>query len=109
MHRSEDPDTSTLALIGVVGAILIFVIIVLLQGLFYRVEQAEIDRKVLGQAPETLTRIRAEQEEGLRSYRWINEQEGIVSIPIDRAMELVVREMSDREESGASEERRTGP
>jgi hypothetical protein len=109
VNRSDDPNTSVLALIGVVGAILVFVLIVLLQGLFYRVERAETDRKTLGQAPEALTRVRAEQEENLGSYRWVNEKEGIVSIPIERAMELEVREMSGQEEGRLLEERRARP
>ena len=103
MHKSDDPNTSTIAVIGIVGAILIFVVIVLLQAVFYRVEHAETAKKTFGGAPEELTRLRAEQEEELNSYRWVNEQEGVVSIPIKRAMEIVVRETPAEGESVSQE------
>ena len=37
----------------------------------------------------------AEQLEDLNSYGWVDQQAGIAHIPIDRAMELTVRELSE--------------
>jgi hypothetical protein len=39
-----------------------------------------------------LRQVQAEHLEQLNSYRWINAQEQIAAIPIDRAMDLVVEE-----------------
>jgi hypothetical protein len=42
-----------------------------------------------------LTRWRAEKKRALGSWGWVNRQEGIAHIPIDKAMEWVVREPPD--------------
>ena len=89
---SEDPKSSSLAIIGVVGVVLIIVIIIWLQAIFYRVEDSETRRKLYDQVPEELARLQAEQQEALHSYHWIDENSGIVSIPIKRAMALIAEE-----------------
>ena len=96
---SEDPKSSPLAVIGVISAVLLIVIIVWLQAIFYRYEDAELRRKLYDQVPEELARLRAEQQEALYSYRWIDEKRGVVSIPIDRAMDLIAEE-SGRSDGG---------
>ena len=64
----------------------------LLQVLFHRTSEAERWRKVVSQQPEQLRQVRTEQLDRLNSYRWVDEQNGVVTIPIERAMELVVQE-----------------
>ena len=81
-----DPRTSTTVLVGIVGAIIVFLMIVGLQTLFYRAEQAETVSKVYQTDPQALTRLRADQFEQLHSYRWIDQQKGVAAIPIDRAI-----------------------
>ena len=90
--RYDDPNVSASAVIGIIGAILLFVVIVALQALFYSAEEAERARKVHGRAGEEAERLTAEQQEILNSYRWIDQQAGVVGIPIERAMELVAGE-----------------
>ncbi len=87
-----DPNTSTTILVGLVGAILVFVIIVGLQTLFYRAEYAETVSKVYRRDPQELSRLRADQIEQLHGYRWIDREKGVVAVPIEIALELVVRE-----------------
>jgi hypothetical protein len=38
-----------------------------------------------------LAQLRAEEEAQLHAYRWIDREEGVVQIPIDRAIELLAR------------------
>lgn len=87
-----DPNVPASAVVGLVGAILLFVIIVALQGLFYSMERAEFERKANETPFEDLARLDAEQLEMLNSYGWVDQQRGIVRVPIRRAMELVVAE-----------------
>jgi len=42
-------------------------------------------------APEDLKRMREEEDALLNSYGWVDRQNGIVRIPIDRAIDLVAR------------------
>jgi hypothetical protein len=92
MRETGEPNTTLTALIGVVFAIGLFVLVVFLQAFFYREEAEENVRKVVAVAPEELSQLKAQQLEALHSYRYVDPRAGVVAIPIDRAMELVVRD-----------------
>ena len=98
MTTQNDLNTSVIAVVGLLGAILVFAIIVLLMVVFYRFEarqQAELYR----QPPAEVSNLVAEQQAKLARYRWVNEEEKIVAIPISRAMDLVVAELSQETEA----------
>ncbi|UCC29385.1 MAG: hypothetical protein JSU86_14430 [Phycisphaerales bacterium] len=103
-YSNGEPNVQKVALFGVIGAIAVFVIIVGLQALFYNLETAEREAKLYVGAPRELGRLRAEQLEELYSYRWIDQPQGIVGIPIDTAMELIVRESTGTERVAPSKE-----
>ena len=90
--RYDDPNVAASAVIGFISAILLFVIIVMLQAVFYRAEERELMKKVYSQPNEALQQLDAVQLEQLNSYGWANQAEGVVHIPIERAMELVAAE-----------------
>lgn len=92
MREGGEPNAPLTALIGIVSAIVLFVVVVLLQALFYRAEQVENVRKVVAVAPQELSQLRAEQLELLHSYKVVDQQKGVVAIPIDLAMKLIVQE-----------------
>jgi hypothetical protein len=87
-----DPNTPATVVVGVVFAVLLVVCVVLLQAYFNAAERDEVQRKVVAVAPEELAQARAEQLGVLNAYRWIDEKTGVVGIPVERAMELVVAE-----------------
>ncbi len=93
----DAPDVAKIAIIGIVGALILFVIIVGLQALFYDMETKEAARKQVESPPMTVSQLRAQHEEQLTTYRWIDQKAGVVAIPIDRAMKLVVAESSKSE------------
>jgi len=90
--EESDPKSITTALVGAVGVILLAVIIILLQVLYYRTAEAERWRKVVLQQPEELRKVQNEHLDQLNSYRWIDESQGVVAIPIERAKERILRE-----------------
>jgi hypothetical protein len=90
--RYDDPNVAASAVVGIIGAILLFVIIVLLQAWFYSAEEGERYRKVYSQPYEELQNVDNEQLEQLGSYGWVSEPDGVTHIPIERAMELVTEE-----------------
>lgn len=92
MHEPGDPNVPATVVAGVVGAILLFVVVVVIQAVFYAAERAENQAKVVAAPSEELASARAAQLETLHSYRWIDEKSGVVGIPVERAMELMVRE-----------------
>jgi hypothetical protein len=90
--RYDDPNVATSAVVGIIGAIVLFVIIVLLQTWFYRAEEQERFRKIYSQPYQDLQKLDNDQREQLSSYGWISEGDGVVHIPIDRAMTLISQE-----------------
>ena len=89
--RYDDPNVPISAIVGIVSAIALFVVIVLLQGLFYAMQEGELERKVWSQTSEELRALDADQLKQLNSYGWVSEPDGIAHIPIDRAMDLVAQ------------------
>ncbi len=90
--RYDDPNVAASAVVGILSAIVLFVIIVMLQALFFRAEHREIERKVFSQPYQALQQLDADQLGLLNSYGWVSEKDGIAHLPIDRAMELIAAE-----------------
>lgn len=92
MPAADDPQPRATVVVGIVGVILLLAIVLLTQVIFYNVQRIE-DQAKLYQAPRPSAPLQAEQLAQISSYRWINEKEGVVAIPIDRAIELYVQRM----------------
>jgi len=88
----ENLDTFMVVTVGMLLVILVFVLILLLQAWFYSAQTEEYTRKVIEPRNEQLASAIADQQTRLHSYRWIDQENGVVGIPVERAMEKVVRE-----------------
>src|SRR5678815_445602 len=90
------PDTDTrpgsIVAVGVIGSILLVVVVVALEALFGHVAQAEARRKVLDVGNNELRGYRADQLAQLNGSRVVDPAQGVAAIPIERAMELTVRD-----------------
>ena len=90
------PDTDTkpgsIVAVGVIGSILLVVVVVALEALFGHVAQAEARRKVIDVGNNELRGYRADQLAKLNGYRVVDPAQGVVAIPIERAMELTARD-----------------
>jgi hypothetical protein len=92
MAVEKDISARPVLLVGIVSVILLVVVGVGLSALFLGMQETEAERKAGEQGPRQLRRIREEQRRSLEEYRYVDKEKGIVSIPIERAMEEVVRE-----------------
>ena len=90
---SSDPKAASTLVVGLIGTILLLAVIVLAQVMFYNVQQMEDQAKLYAPKPKELLQVQAEQLAKISTYRYVNETDGIVAIPIDRAIEIVVAEM----------------
>ena len=90
--RYDDPNVAASAVVGIISAVLLFVIIVVLQAYFYGAEKTELEKKVYSQPYQALQQLDANQIELLNSYGWVSEADGVVHVPIERAMELIAAE-----------------
>jgi hypothetical protein len=88
-------------MIGVVGAVSVILTVALvlaIQALYYAYQQSETERKVVAVPAVTSESQLAVQKAKLARYGWKNQAEGQALIPIERAMELVVRELRSEQE-----------
>lgn len=93
MSEQEDPKALSVLFVGLFGAVAVFLVVVLLQIVFYRMQEMETARKVVSMAPEELATLRAQQQARLNGYGWVDEGAGVARIPVERAMELVAEEL----------------
>ncbi len=94
MSHHSDPDTPMVALVGLVGAVLLFAIVVALTALYKRTEHQQLQDKVVEPVPQELAGLRARQQAQLVGYRHLPGDGERVALPIERAMELVVAELN---------------
>ena len=105
MERYNDLNTLKIAVVGLLGALITLAIVLALQVLYYSAANQQFDRKVI-QAPTTQSdTLLAEQAVKLTRYDWIDREKKKVMIPIDRAMELVVKELSATQSEERSHDR----
>ncbi len=85
-------DLGSIAMAALAGLGLVLTVALGAQALFLHATAAERDRQAIRQRPAAVSGLQAEQEDLLRSVRWVDQEAGVVSIPIARAMEMVVAE-----------------
>ncbi len=93
---ADDVQTSTVAVVAFLGAILTFAAILLLTVVYYRIEARQEYVKNVSQPYLEVENLVAGQQAKLVEYRWVDRERQIVAVPIDRAMDLVVKELSGR-------------
>lgn len=90
MVEKDTVDSSRVAAYGVLGSVALVVIVLGLQALFLAVERGEATSK---ERPKTAFRqLAAEQRTQLSDYAWQNREKGVMRLPIERSMELLVDE-----------------
>jgi hypothetical protein len=96
MAETDAPKNSMILamVIGTVGA-LIFVVLALAQ-FFNMAVRDEIQDKVLAQPSSALRELHAREAADLSRYAWVDQKKGIVRIPVDRAVELTLRDWPQR-------------
>ncbi|MEN6492719.1 MAG: hypothetical protein ABFD16_00390 [Thermoguttaceae bacterium] len=99
MAEYDDVKSGTIALVGLIVAILTFAVVILVMVVYYQASARERYQKQTSQAPAELATVTANQQARLAEYRWVDQSKGIVTIPIDRAMELVVADQSAKRDA----------
>jgi hypothetical protein len=92
-------NTSKLVFVGLLSVILTGAIIVGLQAVYYWYQVNAETAAALERSPEKLEALLAEQRPRLTDYDVVDGEKDVVAIPLTRAMELVVTELSQPGES----------
>ena len=86
-----------LFVVGLLSVILTCDIVIGLQALYYwQLNRVETSEDLYQPSPK-LKALKETQQARLADYRNVNGKKGIVAIPIGRAMDLVVAELSERD------------
>jgi hypothetical protein len=96
--RTEPDDglyTPGIVVAGVVSAVATFVAIVALQALYLSLDQTQ-RREAAQNAINTSESLIAEQLAKLHQYGWIDRENDLVVVSIDRAIELTVAELGSK-------------
>ena len=105
----DDVNVPSVVILGVVSGLVTFITIVFVQGLYYQWEASQIEVKEYGK-PVAAAKAIALQKESLTGYLEAKDGAYKKSIPIDRAMTLVVDELkkkSGQVEKGAEAEKKS--
>jgi len=87
-------DTNNLFIVGagVLSVLIIAVLLVWLRSWFFVGKNEAMQKMVLSVENPKLQELRESEELRLGSYGWVDKENGVVHIPIDRAMELMAAE-----------------
>jgi hypothetical protein len=96
-HQDDDlpppvESDRVIVLSGLAGVIILAVMLVWLRSYFFLVRNETIQKNYLSAPNPKIDDLHAHEQQLLNSYGWVDRQKGIVHIPIDQAMELMVRE-----------------
>jgi hypothetical protein len=98
-----DPKVSTTVFVGLLGTVMLVAVMYFASALYDLAQYREIERKIYAARAPEYDALRAEQQANLSTYRWVNQQEGVVAIPIERAIELTVKDLKGDRRSGTIE------
>jgi hypothetical protein len=88
----SDPKSGPTAVAAAVGTLVLVAGVFWIEALYRETAEAERERKVVSQEPAELRTVEAAQIDQLHGYRWVDRSQGVVAIPIERAMELVIQD-----------------
>jgi hypothetical protein len=94
MATYDDIDTSTLGLVAVWSALITFLMVVGAQVLYFNFDKSIQAERVIAQPEIKSDDVLNQQRGKLQSYAWVDRNKNQVAIPIDKAMEMVVRDLS---------------
>jgi len=88
----EPSDNTTLvSALGWIGVFLVFVLVVALT--YLRDPAASQEERNIVDRMKIRNDVRAEQARLVNDYQWVNQPEGVIRVPVARAMEITVEEL----------------
>lgn len=101
-HAPEPPaEADRPRLAAILGAsaatvLLLGLVVVGVNELFRQMMTSEIEAKVLSRPSSELRELRAEEEAKLGRYQWVSKKDGVVRVPLARAVELTLADYRAR-------------
>lgn len=92
MAEKENLNIPVIVTVGLISIVVTAVSVIAVQALYYSYAADETQRKVTEAPTADADSKLAEQIAKLSRYSWADREKGIVTVPIERAMRLVVQE-----------------
>jgi hypothetical protein len=92
LAESDKPNNLAIVIATVVTIVAIVVMVVAVKEYFGFAAQDEIAAKQLSPENTVKRAVKAREQAALSSYQWVDQEKGVVRIPVDEARKLVVRD-----------------
>ncbi len=79
-----------------VGGFAIFALILTIAYLPKRPDPLPEGARTPEQRAQLLQELRAKEQKAVQTYGWVDQQAGVVQLPLDRAVELTIQELNAR-------------
>ncbi|HVJ81418.1 MAG TPA: hypothetical protein VNC50_10150 [Planctomycetia bacterium] len=89
-YGPQEIQAGKVALVGVFGAVVTFGLMAATQVFFFSVQKRRLEGKHLDKPDVNLVSAVATQREQIEGYRYVDQKNGVVTIPVARAMEKVL-------------------
>lgn len=96
MRHKDDPNAGAVWFVGLLSLFLTLLIIVVLQGIFFRMQDKEVYRKQLSGLSDEAAQLKNSQLSSMQEYRVIDKRARRYAIPLERAMELIIEENASK-------------
>ncbi|MDP8246017.1 MAG: hypothetical protein P9L94_18180 [Candidatus Hinthialibacter antarcticus] len=100
-NTHNDLNIPVISIVAVISVLLTALIIILIQVWYFNYAKAEFQRKVVQQPHAEYESLTADQMEILNGYT-IDKDKGVYKVPIDVAMDIIVRESVSSSNSTSS-------
>jgi hypothetical protein len=94
-YDHAEPSGRPLFLLTAIAAITVVILISGVTAFFNHVEEDAVHDKILVPEADNLVSLHQREDKQLYSYQFIDRAKGTVQLPIDRAMELVIKESGE--------------
>jgi hypothetical protein len=88
--EGDKPKNGVIVAFGVATIVSLLIMIVAVREIFVAIFDREIHDKVLAVQSSELRALRAAEQQKLTHYQWVSQKDGVVRIPVDRAVELTL-------------------
>lgn len=95
-YEHQEPKTSLIAFLLVSSCIFVVAVCAFLAWMFSVTKDAEVGRKLNQATYSDLQELHKSEDSKLGSYQYIDKEKGIVRIPVERAMQLMVEEAKNK-------------
>lgn len=95
-RNTDDPQALNVFMVGLIGALVMIAMIIATQGIYLSAVENENQTKLYGVNSRLYPNLESDQKGELIHYKYLDQAKGVVQIPVDRAMDLFLKELDQK-------------